>query len=406
MVENLAVLLVGDYRQTLALSRSIKRLGYRVILATSSCYSLCSSSRNIDEIWRCSDIELNEGDFFSELAQLLQQRKDIQAIFPIGEDELRKFSRTNYVFPENIQIIQADKASIELCLDKSTLLAKAEQLSIPSSQSFRVSNYQQLFDAQQKLGFPGIIKPVGSDCIGLSSKAIILSDPDDLDYFKSWPTPGFSLLLQRYFSGRRHNLYFAADRGKIISLVEVKILTTDTDNDTGLAIHGTSVELTKSLRSYTEKLVNSLQYQGVGCVQYLYNEQTGECCFLELNPRVGANVAITEHCGVDFARLFIELSNPSDKIPREPQERQLDDYEKGVNYVWLSGELDGMIKALGSGQDSLSTCLKRLFGLIKLSFTFSHHIVWHASDPMPAVRELARLLKSLIGAIGRKLMRI
>ena len=89
-----SVLLIGDYRQTLTVSRSLKRQGYHVILTISNDKSLCNSSRNIDEVWHCSNITSNEAEFFDELELLLSQRKDIITIFPIGELELRAFSRT------------------------------------------------------------------------------------------------------------------------------------------------------------------------------------------------------------------------------------------------------------------------------------------------------------------------
>lgn len=397
-----SILLIGDDRVTLTVSRSFSRMGYRVILGSSSKSSLCGSSRYVDEVWKIPPLkEEGQKGLITRLIDYLEVRKDIFAVFPIGETEINAFLHKEADLPKRIQVISVDSETASLCLDKAKLLSKVTELGIPCSSSYVVNSYEELCDAQRKLEFPCVVKPVTNNYAHMAEKAVILEEPKSLEYFTRWPTPGASLLIQKYFKGCRHNLYFAANKGEIISLVEVKILLTDVANDTGLAVWGKSVAPTEKLERYTRKLVKSLGYHGVGCAQYLYDEETSECSFLELNPRLGANLAITQHCGVDFSKLFFQLTeNPtSSKI-------KVNDYVKDIHYVWLTGALAGITKSIETGQCTVYQSVKSLLKALRLCLTCRSHIVWHTSDPVPATILLMKSLKYYAGAVGRKLLRM
>jgi len=394
------ILLLGDDRPTLTVIRSMYKMGYQITLGTAHSRSLCAQSRYVANIWRHPPRVGNNVAYIQALRNYLDNHTNIKVVFPIGENELRIFCDLDFQLSDDIQVIFAGNKTVSICLNKPRLLSLAEQLDIPTSSTISVSNYKELSIASDQLGFPCIIKPSDSNNNGLSEKAIIIYTKIELESFKRWPMSGEQLLVQNYFRGVRHNIYFAANTGKTVSLVEVQIISTDKSSDTGLAIRGKSVELSDILASYTKRLVKNLNYNGVGCAQFLIN-QHGNINFLELNPRLGANIAITDHCGVDLPRLFAELTGA--KANQNNNYIEAHNYKREVQYIWLTGELDALTRDYESGKDTLFKMIGRLFGLAKLSFVSTSHIVWHKEDPMPGIKQFYWVTRSLFGVLIRKI---
>ena len=103
------------------------------------------------------------------------------------------------------------------------------------------------------------------------------------------------------------------------------------------------------LQSYTLRLLESLNYTGIGCAQYLVDGTTGKVAFLEINPRVAGNHAVPEHCGLDLTNTMMELT-----LSGKPAETKLKFGRIGVRYTWLAGDLEGLKLALRNREVGLA----------------------------------------------------
>jgi ATP-grasp in the biosynthetic pathway with Ter operon len=203
------------------------------------------------------------------------------------------------------------------------------------------------------------------------------------------------MIVQRYVEGPRHNVYFAAGHGRILAAVETMILRTDRPDGTGFAVEGVTVAPDARLHLYSETLIASLGYSGIGCIQYLVPPR-GEPHFLELNPRHGAAMAIARHCGLDLTLAAIDLAARGDWRP-DPVHR----YPVGRRYAWTSGDLNAWRLAAAGGsignRETLRWLLRSLVGALRADV----HLTWSLRDPLPTLAAYANQLP--VGRLRRRI---
>lgn len=330
-----------------------------------------------------------------------QRHPTFDYIYPVGEADISRclplLTSASTPFP----LITANQFALEICLDKTRLLDVMVQLDLPVATTLTVSSFPQLKEHADQIEYPVIVKPAASANSLNGEKACICHTVADLDEkFSIWPMGHQDLLLQSYFQGRRHNLYFASESGRILNAVEVRIERTDRLDDTGLAVEGLTQKTTPALLEACEKLVRHLGYHGVGCVQFLVNEATGEFEVLELNPRLGANSVIALQAGLDLPLWALQLGTAEitchEQIASSP-------VKLGLRYSWLIGDLQGIRHSFGQKKISASALSKRLLHAITRSCKADVHVTWSKSDPMPTIVLLREFLGSLGAAIARKL---
>ncbi len=73
----------------------------------------------------------------------------------------------------------------------------------------------------------------------------------------------------------------------------------------GVFVKRYSIEPTPAIVEASKKLVQRLDYTGLGCAQFLVDKASNPKCFLEINPRLGAAFALPHACGIDTCRRAI-----------------------------------------------------------------------------------------------------
>ena len=155
--------------------------------------------------------------------------------------------------------------------------------------------------------------------------------------------------ITKKVSGIRYSCMFTSFKGNIISYFEEKTLRTDTYDGTGNSIDSVSSSPSKQRRDFCELLTRRLDYTGIGCIQFLANEEDGNSYFLEFNPRMDANCALPYFCGVDFPRQAIDVHQylRNETISLLQYSR---DYPVGKRIHWLLGDMSGMLRELKQGR--------------------------------------------------------
>src|SRR4051812_39330346 len=84
------VLVLGDYRQTVTVVRSLARAGYAVVLGTDDPASSTALSRYLSDVWYYESSGVNR--FYNQLEGYLRcERPDY--VFTVGESQLRRLMR-------------------------------------------------------------------------------------------------------------------------------------------------------------------------------------------------------------------------------------------------------------------------------------------------------------------------
>src|SRR4051812_27817712 len=105
-----SILVLGNYRQTLVVLRSLTRAGYRTIIGSDAKHVFTQYSRATAEVWRHQDPQ-REAEFLDALCAFLAQRPDVRWIFPIGEDQVRFCIRHRTLLAPHAMPVMADAAS-------------------------------------------------------------------------------------------------------------------------------------------------------------------------------------------------------------------------------------------------------------------------------------------------------
>ena len=363
------VLVLGDFRQTITVVRSLARAGLRVILGSDDSASSTASSRYVSGFERFADLAALE-------AWLRAKRPEF--VFPVGETQLRQvlaaprlLSLSNWVMPE--------AATAQRCLDKRALFDLVPSLGVPVAPWLQWAGAQAWREAARRFGFPVVVKRKDSALHLRDKKALILADPAQLDAVLAeiaGTADAESFVLQRFAPGVRHNCHVAADGGRLVAFLQQKVLRTDEPDGTGIGLEGVTVAPSAELRAYCERILYRLGYSGIGCIQFLVDEASGEVSLLELNPRLDSTAALACKLGYDFPRLAVEIAAHARPEPLTAP------YAIGRHYHWVYGDLN----AWRQGKIGLGTLARAALRGCDLT------LEWR--DPAPCLNLLWRKLVS------------
>lgn len=378
------VLVLGNYRQTLTVVRSLAKAGYHVIVGRESKRVFTQYSRHTAEAWSHPEIESSQNDFISALEKFLAARGDIAFVFPVGEVEIACLMRHRDAIPPPTGLIMADPSVISVCLDKAGCYELAARLGIPQAPCRRVHDHAALMAAVAEIGYPCVIKPNDSSRAFFGKKALIIHTAEDFTrLFPAWPEENEFLLLQRWMPGYRHNCHFVADRGRLLAYFEQHVLRTDRRDGTGYGVDGVSVAPNPALKIYCESLAMALDYSGAGSAQFLVDDRNGSTSFLEINPRLDATCALPYYCGYDFPRMVMQYAEYRRGTLTLPPEN-FSTYPVGKRGVWLWGDVHGWLQAVEMNSLDLRESVGWLKKIAVTFFRRDFDLIWSWRDPLPA----------------------
>ena len=383
------ILVVGNYRPTIATVRSLGRAGCRLVVGCPPLRWYAEKSRHVDEAWIHPPLEGSA--FGPALLDFLALRRDIDVIFPVSGHAIMRLCEIHDQLPRSLPLVMPTPQLVELCDHKTGLLDIARRIGIPYPAWTLVDGPADLKGAAARIGFPCVIKPAGAERRLFGEKALILRDVNALDArLRAWPDDDCKLLVQRYVQGVRHNLHLVAKDGRLLRCLDTVSLRTQRLNGAGLTVSAISVPTPPAMREWCANLLEAINYTGIGCLQFLCDESRGETAFLELNPRMAAGSGIAPYCGLDLPRHALELALG---LPVAP-EAAPDCYRMGVRYAWTEGDLAGLATCLRQGDIGIGDAVAWLGRSVRDAVTADIHATWDRRDMGPTwaiYRRRARL---------------
>jgi len=297
-------------RQALAIIRSLHSAGYFIIFAVSGWPALAAKSRYVQEVWHHPPFEQQPDQFLVALHTLISERGGLWHIYPTDDREIDFLTRHRCDLPTRANLVTPAPAITAACHDKVRMIEIIEKLGIPQAPYHVAHNLPGMATAIEDLGYPCILRPTKPGLRLLGRKAYICGQALDCDPFTNeWPRGHGTLLIQEYVSGRRNDLCFAAESGRILSSFQVCPLRTNMVDGTGLGCDTMTVPLDEDLLRWTRKIVRHFDYTGVGVCQFIVDEHARRSSFLELNPRVGGCTAtLGPAVGLNYPSLALELA--------------------------------------------------------------------------------------------------
>jgi len=395
------VLVIGNYRQTLAVVRSLARANYKVVLGRSEPHTFTQYSRYISELWNHPEIDCRGEEFRAALSAFAKSRTTPFFIFPVGEREITVLAQKAPELPPTAIVVMPDSAAVLTCLNKINFYLLATGLGLPVADFRLATSLPELMEKAESIGFPCVVKPVGSLADFQDQKAIVLHHRDELPQkLRSWPAGHASLIVQKFVTGLRHNCHFLADQGELVAYFEQRVLRTDRPDYTGFGVDGESFPPTAALKSHSAKLIRELNYSGPGCVQFLVDEAHGTTSLLEINPRLDATCAIPYRCGYDFPAMAVELAEYRQRrsiAGSRPANDSIYPLRRGV---WTSGDLERLGQDIRGRRIRRREIPGRLLRTVRSFFLADFHLTWSWRDPLPTLYVFAGMVRAGFHRIG------
>lgn len=383
-----SVLLVGDYKPSLAIVRELSKSGYRLIVGQSD-MTLAALSRHTAEVWHHPPLVEFSTEFLRALIAFLSSRPDIEYLFPVQERYLIHVLDHASQIPAKVAA-SSPTDTVMLCLDKERSYRLAQDSGLPVPRYAVVSDLETLHSAAQSIGFPCIAKP--NDLRGYNGIVYRLEDDEHLKRaFPAWPDEHRQLVVQRFADGRRHTRHFIAYQGRVLQYVDVRTLRTSGRHGTGGGQSHVSVPPMRCLDAPCASLLGEMNFSGAGSAQFLVDDDTGSIAFMEINPRLGGSSPLSAFCGLHQARALIELSDGSDLR----NQRQDLSYPVGKRASTLHREISQALRNGGAGQASGVELVRRLKRAVAHGMRTDLDYAWSWDDPFPALTTYMRTSLSL-----------
>lgn len=382
----------GEHRAALAITRSLGRAGYRVIVASPRKRSIAGASRWADTRLVTPDPLEDPAGFISSIRSLVKQYA-VDILLPVTDQSLVPILSANGF--ERVIIPFPDLHTWGRVADKAEVLAVAGRLGI------KVPHQLVLESAADRpledLEYPVVIKPSRSLAIRADQRLKLTvryaHDRRQLDQtLKLLPNAAWPVLVQRRVSGPGIGVFLLLKEGALLAqFAHRRILEKPPWG--GVSVCSEAIPAHPSLLEQSVELVRSFGWNGVAMVEYKLDRHTGDPYLMEVNGRFWGSLQLAIDSGVDFPLLLVEAATGHDVTP-------VLSWKSGVRLRWRLGELDHLIARLRPS----ALLPHRSSELPSLGSAMCHAVLpaWHPrsrgevfrlDDPRPGLVELAGWLR-------------
>lgn len=222
---------------------------------------------------------------------------------------------------EGIVFVGPSPEALDALGDKLSARALAKRLGVPVSPGGTAENWEEVSRLADDIGFPVLVKAAyggGGRGMKLVHTAADLADAWSVASSEAAAAFGDgTVFLERYVTDAKHiEVQILGDRhGNQIHLGERECSVQYryqkvVEESPSSSIDGATREV---MTTSALKIAAELDYVGLGTVEFLYNVETGDVAFLEVNPRLQVEHPVTEQVtGIDLVRqqLLAALGEP------------------------------------------------------------------------------------------------
>lgn len=327
------VLIVDGYaRQTLAMSRGLKKLGVRVVVICYSKSDVGYASKYPDEkiLFRCEKDDYGKQEEFV-VEKIKNEKFDV--VIPMTDHSATYLSRRKKELSEYSKIAVNDWDIFQMAIDKINTMKICADHGIPAPKTIFSTNPLQEIEAHG-LDFPLVVKPrTAAGSIGFN----IVYDKEQLvSLLSTYDNSNGPLLVQEYIhqNGPQYGAeVFRDNNGNIKACLIVKIPRWF-PLDGGSRVLSVSIHDDKIKKACID-LLNALDWKGYANIDLVYDSIKNEPRILEINPRTGASIKIDFESGVDLSRLILEneLGYEVTEMLEYPDNIQVSCFL--VDFLWL-----------------------------------------------------------------------
>lgn len=299
--------------------RAAKEMGIPVALARSSADKDSLAAKLADECVEIGPPQVAKSYLNQEAIIAAAKKIDADAIHPgygflaenAGFSKLVEESGLTFVGPKGETIVlMGDKAAAR------ATAVKAGVPVVPGSEGI-LRTLDEAFEASKAVGYPLIIKAVAGG--GGRGMRVVENESQFAKEFEMAQREGLGafgddgMYLERFIPRARHiEVQVLGDGENVIHLYDRECSLQRRRQKVFEEAPSPSLnnEVREALCNSAVALAKSVNYRGAGTVEYLYDDQSGEFFFIEMNTRIQVEHPITEMItGVDLIREMLHIGS-------------------------------------------------------------------------------------------------
>jgi len=377
--------------------RSLSQHGINTVVASEYERVPAASSRFCDET---VDIPSPDDDLIEYRNALLQTaaRPDIETILPTRPQDTYLFTRYQSAFEEHVSLVTPPPETLRTVHDRALLAAAAHEAGVPVPET-------QLLSEADTDGGPKLVKSrynlLASEYIdsypereSVTEKAINhLDSGADIDREMLERTMGHEPIVQEFIPSSHEYLFGALyDHGEALATFQHRQIRGNSYTGGG-GVYRKATDIPE-LDRVGRTLLDSMDYHGLACIEYMKHEETGEFYLAEINPRLWQSVPCAIRAGADFPwYYYLHATGRADEIQSG--------YEVGLGTHQLYGEI-GHLKSLFT---DTSTVVERpsvtgtVWGITKSCCEDPRFDDVRLDDPLPFLRGVEHVLRKAMTAV-------
>lgn len=343
----------GQNRAALAVTRSLGRAGYQVVVGERRTPSLAQASRYCAGRVVYPDPMTASDAFIDFLARYVRDEA-IDAVVPVSDVTTLLMTGHRDRFEPRCAVPFGSAQTVARAADKVDIVSTAERIGVAVPQSVVVHYHARV--PELAFGYPVVIKPHrsrvrtadGWKSCSVSFAADRAALARDL---ASRQAHDFPVLLQERIDGPGIGVFACYQRGRAVALFAHRRLR-ERPPWGGVSALSESVPLDAQARDAAVRLLDEIGWQGVAMVEFKRDTRDGQPKLMEINGRFWGSLQLAIDAGVDFPALLIR------SMGAEPIEAPA--YRTGVRSRWLWGDIDALLlvlvgraKAMGAPQSRL-----------------------------------------------------
>jgi len=342
----------GENRSTLAVTRSLGRKGYRVLVSGKKLRNISSYSRYCSARFVVND-PLHDADaYINEIVRILKQ-ENVDLLIPMTDHSVFLLNRAREILPKHTILACPIEEKVNYISDKSNLFHAAKRLHIPTPKTIHLNGPEDLKSYKNHITeFPVVIKPAHSKILDgnrfISGSVMYASSLDELtNLYDTRPSLRYPSMIQEKINGPGTGLFTLFDKTRHLALFSHRRIREKPPSG-GVSVISESVPLDKSMVENSKRLLSEIGWTGVAMIEFKRDNRDGLAKLMEINGRFWGSLNLAITSGIDFPYLFLDYLNG--RIFTKPNI----DYRIGHKLRWFLGTLDLLLIRLKNSDSTLN----------------------------------------------------
>jgi predicted ATP-grasp superfamily ATP-dependent carboligase len=396
------VVLDGNQRSSLALTRSLGRKRISVTVGEVESRSLSSCSRYCRRSFTYPSPYRDPSGFIQSVCSQVATIGDTM-LFPMTDVTLSEILENRMSFGQNVTIPFVDFQTYSEASDKKGLFLLARRLGIPMPATHFLSaacDGEEAIRFAKQTGYPVVLKPARSrlrTSDGWFNTAVRYAADEDAfrAALREEPFRSHSFLLQERIEGEGIGVFLLMNQGEVLARFAHRRIR-EKPPAGGVSVLCESIEPSPDALGASTRLLKALNWTGVAMVEFKQDRRDDRPKLMEVNARFWGSLQLAVSCGVDFPYLLYRMARGENASgPRE--------YKVGLKSRWELGDLDHLLIRVRKSREALSlpTYAPSLIGTFKeqIADCFRPSVrneILRGGDIGPFLFELRRYMRTIL----------